>query len=295
MNLKRYYNFFRIYRRLVEKNMGLFFFLKRHNLKNIKALNIEKYKKSDTIFILGSGDSINEITENQWSEIKQQDTVGLNNWILHEFVPTFFFFESTAKSDLAQIEMNETIFKNLKARLKAYTDTPFIVHYLKRYFFDHRILKPLIDLGLIYMQAPVSLPIKNKKDITEMYDISIKMGFFNRINQSVYKRGSIAKIIHFCVAAGYKKIILLGVDLNQSPYFFNNENFKLPLGCQAPDYTKKNTNTVHLTINKEKHPVTMIDIIEVLHKEIGRLDVELFNGSSSSSLQTNKILPYYWK
>ena len=46
-------------------------------------------RKSDTLFVLGSGASIHDLNETEWAAIAAADSVGFNNWSLHPFIPTF--------------------------------------------------------------------------------------------------------------------------------------------------------------------------------------------------------------
>ena len=39
---------------------------------------IKRFKTSETIFVLGSGPSFNEITSKQWAEIGRHDSFGIN-------------------------------------------------------------------------------------------------------------------------------------------------------------------------------------------------------------------------
>jgi hypothetical protein len=55
-----------------------------------------KYKKtSDTLYILGSGPSINHLSSKCFSLIKEADSIGFNFWFAHEFVPSFYCFQHT--------------------------------------------------------------------------------------------------------------------------------------------------------------------------------------------------------
>jgi len=56
-------------------------------VKPLSALNISHYKKSDTLFVLGSGESINKLGLDAWDVIKKNDTVSFKYWLIHDFVP----------------------------------------------------------------------------------------------------------------------------------------------------------------------------------------------------------------
>ena len=52
--------------------------------------SVKKFKTSDTIFILGSGPSLNRISSNQVNHIKEHDSMGINKSFLRkDLVPTF--------------------------------------------------------------------------------------------------------------------------------------------------------------------------------------------------------------
>ena len=66
-----------------------------HSFKNRRFIksNIFKNKNSDTLFILGSGESINSIKI--WDKIRSHDSIGFNYFIFNNFVPSFYILEST--------------------------------------------------------------------------------------------------------------------------------------------------------------------------------------------------------
>src|SRR5690554_5249502 len=55
--------------------------------------NLITYKNSNILFILGSGPSINEITEDQWTHISACDSIGFNWFLVHSHVPTYYHME----------------------------------------------------------------------------------------------------------------------------------------------------------------------------------------------------------
>ena len=67
---------------------------KRLGIPPLSSVDLERYKQSDTIFILGSGSSINHISPARWKAIAQHDTIGFNFWPFHAFVPKLYFIEA---------------------------------------------------------------------------------------------------------------------------------------------------------------------------------------------------------
>jgi len=48
-----------------------------------------KPKKSDTLFILGASESINDITDDKWLAIEEHSSIRMNWWSVHRFIPTY--------------------------------------------------------------------------------------------------------------------------------------------------------------------------------------------------------------
>ena len=55
--------------------------------------DFKKRKTSDTLFVLGSGPSINDLTADDWATIGTHNSVGFNWWMVHDFVPSFYLFQ----------------------------------------------------------------------------------------------------------------------------------------------------------------------------------------------------------
>src|SRR4051812_26800845 len=84
---------------------------------------LEAYKQSDTLFVLGSGSSINQISAERWSGIAAHDTLGFNFWLYHPFVPRFYFFENVG----AAAAVFEPLKQAIASRAADYADVPKIM------------------------------------------------------------------------------------------------------------------------------------------------------------------------
>ena len=49
----------------------------------VDAATIRERKRSDTVYVFGSGASLNDVTAEEWSAIARHDTIGFN-WFVHE-------------------------------------------------------------------------------------------------------------------------------------------------------------------------------------------------------------------
>jgi hypothetical protein len=193
--------------------------------------SILKYKTSDTLFILGSGPSINKITSLQWDYIKKCNSIGFNFWLAHSFVPTYFMFQE-AGVDMLNL---------LQARYNSYNNIPFILR-------GSGIAKGKLDfndprLGLL-RSNPVyfmnEYPIHSSCSISPdlLYEYVSALGFLNKgcISSFVPKwRSTVGLIMSFAYQMGYDTIVLCGCDMMSNDHFWDeepelyiNDAYKLP-------------------------------------------------------------------
>lgn len=271
-------------------------FSKNLKTKELTYQNIEKYKKSDTLCVLASGKSINDISKSQWDFISSKDSVSLNNTILHPFIPTYLFYETDSDQDRHR-RLNELKFDNLFKRSTEFQSVPIIWHYQEKRYFD---IKGLIKHDLFtnsYFQTSYSLPGDTSEDFYASLKYVSKENLTDEIDVGLYRRGSLARILHFATALNYKKIIFFGADLTGADYFFDSyKSTDLPNGCVSPnlkEYTYnsskglKKQNNLHMTVDKSVHPVTMIDAINEINKAwLIPKGISLKVASSSSALSS---------
>jgi hypothetical protein len=191
------------------------------HLKPISEM--KKYKSSDIAILLGSGPSINEITNDRKKIIEQHDTWTLNNWIYHpSIIPDFYHLElKYFNFFIFQRRMNEKreLYKNVKFFI-ADKDRKITLH-----FPDGSIKKragSLIDA--IGGQHPYLFYFKQRfigKSNDKIIDAKYKMS-----KKFVTKKhvASITVMLEMLYKFGYKKVYLYGVDLNTSSYFWTEGN-----------------------------------------------------------------------
>jgi hypothetical protein len=281
-------------KRKVRKNLAkLNSFCNSNSLNTVSIEKICNYKNSDTLCVLASGNSVNRISEEEWRFIKKNDSASLNNTILHKHIPTYLFYE-TDSNQKSHLELNKLKFENLKLRSEELQKSAIIWHYQEKRYFD---LQLLTDNNLIhnsFFQGSYSLPGESIDELDNSLIIAHKNGLTKKPEVGLYRRGSLARIIHFAIAMHYKKVIFFGADLNGPEYFFDSyrdEDF--PKGCKPPvlqNYIynsregKKKQDKIHMTVDPSVHPVTMINVIERMNKNWCKSDgliLEVFNSDSA--------------
>ena len=185
------------------KNRGAMYSI--FSVKEVKR----DYKKSDTIFVLGSGESINGITKEDWDHIAKYDSFGMNWWPVHWFVPTFYY-----SSFPRQKIYFEYFCSIIGSKIRGYYNTVFFVssNRAARRGIHPRILPDFFHSMQLVCFYEYEEPIRLKKG-----EFFSEETFKNKI----YYRGGLSLVLDLINKMGYKNIVLLGVDLTKSNHFYD--------------------------------------------------------------------------
>lgn len=190
--------------------------LKQKNLQYIGDFDAAKYKTSDQLFILGSSYSINDVTEEEWQMVKAADSVGVNNWVFHDFVPTYYVLETPQRTEQFSFFKEE-----LNKKAEAYKNVPFFVQYVHYSKSKNHLDDVKIDSSKIFYNVPYMPNTLNTSIIKKMLkQWNAKQN--KTLEDLIHYSGSLSYIIMMGVILGYKEIVLLGVDLNDNRYFFQD-------------------------------------------------------------------------
>ena len=170
---------------------------------------LKNKKKSDTLFILGSNRSINDIPENTWMKLKDHDTLGFNYWFYHSFVPTFY---STELGFARVPGVKQQFIKAFDKRKKDYKDTIYLLYSRQRRRGFHPLLIPEF-----FPDNPNIANFISPKPIRCPLDRPFRKDDFR--NGMLY-RGSLNLHLHFAHLMEFKKIVLVGCEMDSAINFF---------------------------------------------------------------------------
>ena len=186
-------------------------------------------KTSHRLYILGSGPSINEIDDEQWAEIRAHDSYGMNFWLIHPHVPTFYTMEFI---DLVERPWARTTWNRLTALIDEnatrYRDVFKIVRHLSP---DARerastFATPFLhDARFIY---PLTLLSRDLDEARRAVRFAKRVGGFDLSGENPFlfaQRASIVFAYAFAIACGYDEVVFCGVDLNRPGHFFNSPRY----------------------------------------------------------------------
>lgn len=250
---------------------------------------LRQYKNSDTLFILGSGESIAGYTGEQFKEIARHDSIGFNFWLLHPFVPTYYVVEIPQKC-----ERSEILWLNLKRRAKDYSEVPVIIKYSTAFWRERHLLPKILEKYFVALN--LSIPGMTRSVFSRWLSVLDSLRMFDCLLPDgliLYRQASLSWLFVFALQLGYKRIVLCGVDLNTPRYFYEI----------SQDYCRRKNllippsgfiTSVHPTNSQEFciGGMTIIDVLQVMYDVLlKKRGVEVFVGAQSSALYPN--IPLY--
>ena len=180
-------------------------------------------RSSDTVFLLGSGSSINDISEGRWDSIAAADSIGLNFWIRHPFVPTMYFFEAASPPVFERL--NSLIWKRQHAYehvVKIVTSVSTIPPDFEKQFasLPDSWRREIIPLEGKDMFARDEWELRREIRRLEARGLFAQNGTVSRLFKYM---GTVTSMISLAARMGYRNIVLCGVDLSDSGYFHQDE------------------------------------------------------------------------
>lgn len=248
------------------------------SLSDIKAA-----KKSDRVFVFGSGYSLNDIPESQWEHIARHDTVGFNAFVYQKWIDVDFHLIrgwGEGASVFADLKYLTDEFKSLVANNRFYSATTFVYQDDLSAQFAHA----LFEYGALPRAAKVFPYTTNCKDNLPSQNMGRGL---------IHDVGTLCDAVHFAYAIGWKEIVLVGVDLYDTRYFWlePHETFIL-------DYHtgKKSIGQVSDRGQRydEAHSTTRNGIVDTIdrwnkHFQAHGVNISVYNPKSL----LNAVLPVY--
>lgn len=164
--------------------------------------------RSDVLFVVCSGPSVLSVSPVMWNEIASHDTMGINFSFLLPFRPTYHIF--SWERDVAA---REFMVRKFAAHHGKFSDTVMLVSSKALYRMAHPRLLPEYyppHPRVWYFDIPRTLSIADEND----FDV-------RQFNETLFYRNTSSLALHLAIRKmGYKKIVMLGVDLDTPKHFF---------------------------------------------------------------------------
>jgi hypothetical protein len=151
-------------------------------------------------------------------------TIGLNSWALHDFIPDAYSFEEMENDDYLSVAAG---LSSVLAREEVIAANPLLLHLRSRLGTPSRRLvsiPPQLHRNLRYYGR---VTVETRKITNLETDLIGLLGTQRSgaiASHVLIDSGlSVARMMSLGILRGFSSIILVGVDLNSSSYFFEND------------------------------------------------------------------------
>jgi hypothetical protein len=164
-------------------------------------------RRSDTVFIFGSGSSLNDIAAAEWAAIAAHDTFGFNHFWHQRWIRTdYHVIRGGMYGEIDVRPQAEKVAAGVKAN-PLYADTVFLMQddYLgafANYIVGRRLLPRGTRIFRYRTKGGPGLP-------TQSFAEGVR-----------HSPGTLSDVVNAAYLMGWKNIVLAGVDLYDSRYFF---------------------------------------------------------------------------
>jgi hypothetical protein len=234
------------------------------------------FKTSDTMFILGGGESINDVTKQQWEHVAKHDSMGMNFWPVHRFVPSYWY-TNVPRDPVHAEKMLDSIRGNVNNN---YDETVIFLSHNRvvRRGFHPRVMREWFPPRAKVCYYTYIQPAER---LTE-----------DQLGRTLYYRGGLSLCLDIVFRLGYKKIVLLGVDLRNRVHFYDHYpsmKWQFQTGYSVPVEEKEDLPHGTMIEKGEKKPLN--EYILAVHNLFMKQGIRLFAGSPGSILAAD--LPAY--
>lgn len=271
-------------RRLTKANKNLF----NKNISTPILKILKKYKKHEKIFIFGGGSSIKELTRKNFQEISKHCSIGINMWVFHKFVTNYYMIELTNDKNLND-KYRSKILSLLKNKLK---QPIFLIYKSPSVSVNTQNWSKGMNSKRVLLYEYIR-PDVFKKNLKNEFEKTINLLLEKIKNSNVLTLGigaSVERAISLTLLLGYSKIILLGIDIKNTKYFWSNKDYDFKNLA-----TGQKKNGPHLTARKRFGGLPVNRSILILDK----LARQKFNSrilmTTNKSLLSLKLQKYKWK
>ena len=266
-----------------------FHLLTRHRLRELPG------GRQSVCFILGAGASVNELTSRHFAQMSSEFSIGINSWVSHEFTPNVYSFEADG---LAEAQSPEIIAMS-RALAKKAQRRPHIGLLLlrpKRADLQHRMvdIPPIMrDRALMYGRYNLhSRSVSNlRQDLRSLLRAERRKPL--RLPAVVDNGASVARMLTLSALMGFKKTVLVGVDLNSNNYFWTDSPSSSTNKDLARNYPR-GSGVIHKTLSTVDRPFSNLFFVAELARALNEVfSLTTYVASRSSALAEDMPL-YDW-
>jgi hypothetical protein len=284
---------FRLWASLRDAHRERLFVLRRAAALGLETLDLRTLRKSigkpdaDTFFILGSGASVEDLNHGDFETIRREVSVGINAWALHHFVPDLYSYEPGAENEGSHYKTMP-----LLNRSDVLDALPHILFLKPRTQFEaeqlNQIPTALLQRTYLYGRFhPFTRSASNlARDLGHILD---HLG--NRNDPVLPDSGaSVTRMACLGILMGFRHIVFVGVDLNNTEYFWErNPSHLFKFGLH--EFVSGQTSNTHETMSRAGRRFLVTEMVTAIGDYCQKRDVSISVASNRSVLRED--LPLY--
>lgn len=253
----------------------------RGHYPTLDEAEVRAARKSETVFVFGSGSSLNDLTPAEWASFREHDVFGFNLFCKQRWVPVdFHLFRGGVYGELRWRPFAEQVSGDLRtnphyARSILFLQDGYFGHFSNR-LVGYRLLPPGARV-FRYRTARGAGPPSS----------SLRQGIRHVV-------GTLDDVVNCAYCLGWKEIVLVGVDLYDNRYFWLAPDETQAIDCATGAVVAGEVGNVRGIRFDEPHNTTRNGVVELMAEWgglLGREGVRLSVYNPRSLLA--QVLPLY--
>lgn len=248
--------------------------LNRDAYPEVRPADLRNRRTSDTVFIFGSGYSLNDIPKRGWDHIRQHDIISFNWFVRQDFVPVNFHF---VREIVGPGNLDPEVWK---PRVREYAD-----EIKKRGLYDEAVFvvqegwkaingNRMVGLDLLPEGAPVFRYRNDRTHESSAPNDSFEEGLMHR-------PGTLVDCLNFAYLLDWDRVVLAGVDLYDRRYFWLDED--------ETGWIDERQDTSHEEEHNTAQPI--VELVDRWLPTFADAGIKLYVENPKSLL--TKVLPVY--
>ena len=207
-------------------------------------------REKSIAFILGCGSSINLITDEQYEVIGKNLSIGINQFFKNNrFSPDLLCLEGARPKEIKDLKEGHNPsdpWLEIQERYRSEVPPKLLIKDLHQLKFDNSIFSISSWQPNTKSIFTPPMALKSKDDLRSAIRQHWTISNYFRFDLIFGIRGTLAFLIWLLAKAGYRKIVIMGVDL-KGPYFFEDSD--------------KIDHQIHPTLIEDKIEITIVDFL----------------------------------
>ena len=242
-------------------------------------------RASDTVFILGSGSSVNQLPSQFFDHMHQHESIGINFWPIHSFPPKTLATEtdnSPGPPSKATDFLSEKISQPplLGTLTSVLTLRPPFPPNGKRLY---RLPPEIARKSFLYGRA--NLVTRSEDNLVRDLELAVKRLLGKKRVTALPDNGSsVVRMTFLALAHGFTKIVWVGVDQDGRGYFWSQSAGSAEY-VEANRLFPRQAGEPHSTSSAENRPFSNDVFLRALSKAVGRTgQAKIFLASKDGTL-----------